>query len=167
MDHPISSLCHRPWRTATLVASAVAAVELCILLILGVMLLSKPLTDDIGLAAASRSVPKVPAPKPKTVGPAVARLPRGETSVLVLNGNGRTGAAGAAADRVRARGYLIGGVGNARRTNYTLTTVLYRPGRRGEALRLARDLGVKVVGPLDGMRTSDLMGAHLALIVGA
>jgi hypothetical protein len=44
---------------------------------------------------------------------------------------------------------------------------MYKGGYRGEALRLARDLHVKVVGPLDGLRPSALMGGQLALIVGA
>ena len=44
---------------------------------------------------------------------------------------------------------------------------MYRPGYRGEALRLARDLRIRIVGPLDGIRTRELMGAHVALVVGA
>jgi hypothetical protein len=43
---------------------------------------------------------------------------------------------------------------------------MYRTGYRGEALRLARDLKLKVVGPLDGVRPKELMGAHLALVLG-
>ena len=44
--------------------------------------------------------------------------------------------------------------------------IMYRAGYRAEALRLGRDLRIHAVGPLDGLRTSDLMGAHLALVVG-
>jgi hypothetical protein len=44
---------------------------------------------------------------------------------------------------------------------------MYRPGRKAEALRLAKDLRAKVVGPLDGLRVRDLMGAHVAVILGA
>jgi hypothetical protein len=87
--------------------------------------------------------------------------------VLVLNGNGRHGAAGAAADRLRRRGYRIGGVTNARRMDYARSLVMYRRGFAGEGARLARDLGVAVVGPLDGMRPSQLQRSHLVLIVGA
>jgi monoamine oxidase len=32
--------------------------------------------------------------------------------------------------------------------------------------RLAKEVGVKVVGPLDGLRAADLMGAHLAVVLG-
>ena len=39
---------------------------------------------------------------------------------------------------------------------------MYRPGFRAEGLRLARDLKVKVVGPLDGLPPSALTGGQLA-----
>jgi hypothetical protein len=107
--------------------------------------------------------PVVAKPKAKR---AVAALPRGRTKVVVLNGNGRTGAASEAADRVRARGYRIGVVGNADRADYTRSLVIYRGRFRGEAERLARDLGIRVVAPLDGMRPAELHGAHAAVILG-
>ena len=44
---------------------------------------------------------------------------------------------------------------------------MYRPGRRAEAERLAKDVRAKVVAPLDGLRLRDLMGAHVALVLGA
>jgi hypothetical protein len=44
--------------------------------------------------------------------------------------------------------------------------VMFRPGFKTEAQRLARDLGLKRVGPLDGVRARDLQGAHVALVVG-
>ena len=87
--------------------------------------------------------------------------------MLVLNGNGRTGAAAAEADRARAHGYKIGGIGDAKRTDYSRSIVMYRSGFRPEAARLARDLDIGVVGPLDGMKPRDLLGAHLAVVVGA
>jgi hypothetical protein len=34
-------------------------------------------------------------------------------------------------------------------------------------MRLARDLGVKVVGPLDGLSSSALQGGQLAVVLGA
>lgn len=157
----------RPWRTATLVASAVAAIELVIILVAGIALVGKPLTEKMRAAARDRTlgVPAPPKPKPPKIGSSAARLSRSETTVLVLNGNGVSGAAHDAASRVHARGYSIGEVGNAHRTDYMRTVVMYRPGYRGEALRLARDLRIKIVGPLDGLRIRDLMGAHVALVV--
>jgi hypothetical protein len=117
-------------------------------------------------AARQRAIgaPATPSKKPK-IGSSAARLVRSDTSVLVLNGNGVSGAAHDAASRVQARGYSVGGVGNAKRTDYMRSVVMYRPGYRGEALRLARDLRIKIVGPLDGLRVRDLMGAQLAVVV--
>ena len=95
------------------------------------------------------------------------KLSRAETSVIVLNGNGRAGAAAASAAAVRRFGYTIGTVGNAPRTDFTRTIVMFRKGYRPEAVRLAKDLNVKIVGPLDGLRPKDMLGAHVALVVGS
>jgi hypothetical protein len=159
----------RPWRTATLVASAVAVLELCILLVAGVALLTKPVATRVEAAATEPVLaPGKPAPvESKRAEAARPTLPRNETSVLVLNGNGRTGAAAESADRLHRVGYIVGGVGNAPRSDYGRSAVMYRPGHRREALRLARDLRIKIVGPLDGLPVRQLMGAHLALVVGA
>jgi hypothetical protein len=158
-----------PWRTATVVASAVAALELVLLVVLGAMLLAEPVANQVRQAAEqkvfapvkpkARSAAKTPVGKPT--------LSRAETSVIVLNGNGRAGAAATSADAVRRFGYTIGSVGNAPRTDFTRTVVMFRPGHRPEAVRLAKDLNVKIVGPLDGLRPADLLGAHVALVVGS
>jgi hypothetical protein len=158
----------RPWRTATLVASGVAAFELVLLLILGVALLGKPLSEKMRDTAQQRSLGITTQAKPKPkIGSSAPRLSRSETTVMVLNGNGISGAAHEASSRVEARGYSVAHVGNASRTDFTRSVVMYRPGFRGEALRLARDLRIRIVGPLDGMRTRELMGAHVAVVVGS
>jgi hypothetical protein len=167
VEHPVAAeALVRPWRTATLVASAVAAVELVIILVAGVVVVGKPLTERMRDTARDRTlgVPAATRKRPK-VGSSVPRLSRGETVVMMLNGNGITGAAHTASTRVRERGYTIGEIGNAKRTDYMRSVVMYRPGYRGEALRLARDLRIKIVGPLDGLRVRDLMGAHVAVVV--
>ena len=146
----------RPWRTATLVAAGVAAVELVVVVLLVAALVggsvgnAQPPTRPAG---AEKSAPK----------PALART---KTKVLVLNGNGQAGAAAAAASRVRSFRYPIAHVGNADRSDYGKSVVLYRNGRGREARRLARDLGVGLVGPLDGIRRTSLRGADVVLIVG-
>jgi len=84
----------------------------------------------------------------------------------VLNGNGQAGAAAAAAARVRAHGYVIGSVGNAAQPNGGRSVVMYRSGYEAEAARLAHDLRVRIVSPLDGMRPRQLMGSHLVLLLG-
>jgi hypothetical protein len=156
-----------PWRTATLVASAVAAAELVILIVVGVSLLAEPVSQHVRQAAEAKVFAPVK-PKPRAVAPVgKPKLGRAETAVIVLNGSGRSGAAAENADRVRTLGYTIGTVGNAPRSDFTRTLVMFRPGYRPEAVRLAADLKLKIVGPLDGLRASDLMGAHLALIIGS
>jgi hypothetical protein len=165
----------RPWRTATIVASLIAAVELVALLVLGFALLAKPVAHALKHHAANTATattakhaavkaPKVAVRKPP---PAVARLPRAKTGVLVLNGNGRTGAAAAEATRLHGLGYPVTSTGNAPRADYATTSVLYRPGFRGEAVRLEHDLGVHAVGPLDGLKPAALHGGKLAVILGA
>jgi hypothetical protein len=159
-----------PWRRATFVVSGVAAIELAILLAIAIPMVGKAVAGNVRTAAAERVLSPAPKPaaKPKAAATAAApALPREDTSVVVLNGNGLTGAAGHAADRVHELGYLVAGTGNAKRSDYARTIVMYRPGRKAEALRLAKDLRAKVVGPLDGLRVRDLMGAHVAVILGA
>src|SRR5262249_1691884 len=95
------------------------------------------------------------------------KLSRAQTGVIVLNGNGRQGAAAAGAERVHSFGYRISGTLNARRQDYAASVVMYRAGYRAEGLRLARDLKVNVVGPLDGLAPSVLNGGQLAVVIGA
>jgi LytR cell envelope-related transcriptional attenuator len=163
----------RPWRTATIVASLVASVELVLLLGGAAMLLAKPLSHAIrrhahATAAATRPAAKAaPAAKPKPVHHAAPPLARSKTAITVLNGNGENGAAAAAAAHLHSLGYRIASTGNARRQDYATTVVLYRPGFQAAGARLAHDLHVKVVGPLDGIAPSSLHGGQLAVILGA
>jgi LytR cell envelope-related transcriptional attenuator len=165
VDHPL--VAHdalvRPWRLAAFAACAIAAVELLILLAIGGgALVGAAKKEARAQTIAQRQKPVTQ--KPAKIAP--AKRPRAKTSVIVLNGNGRTGAAAAAASRVQSRGYKIRSVGNAPHTDFARSLVMYRPGFAGEAKRLARDLRVKQIGPLDGMRARDLRGAHAVYIVG-
>lgn len=166
MEHSLSDV-RTPWRTATLVASAVAALELVMLVALCVFLLAKPVSQHVQQAAEKKVFAPVQA-TPRAATPiGRPKLSRAETSVIILNGNGRPGAAADGAASVRGLGYTIGTVGNAPRSDFTRTLVMFRPGYRPEAVRLAADLKLKIVGPLDGLRPRDMMGAHVALIVGS
>lgn len=166
MEHSLLQA-RSPWRTATLVASGVAALELVVLVILGVVLLAKPVSDQVRQAAEAQVLAPVQMKRRNAPAVGAPKLARGETSVIVLNGNGRPGAAAASADAVRRFGYTIGTVGNAPRTDFTRTLVMYRKGYKAEGARLAKDLDLKIVGPLDGLRPADMLGAHVALIVGS
>jgi hypothetical protein len=160
VEHALPNPPGHPWRTIAVVAAGIATLELLGLVVVGVALLAKPVMHRARAEAAATPT------KPQAKTPARPLLPRGSISVTVLNGNGHAGAAAAQASRVRARGYLVGEVGNAPRTGYGRSVVMYRTGRRPEALRLARDLRIRLVSPLDGLRPRDLLGAQLAVVVG-
>ena len=164
----------RPWKTATLVASLVAAIELVLLLVAAVLLLAKPLAhamqrhaEAAAFAPAAKQTATPAARRARAAAVAKPRLARSATGVFVFNGNGRAGAASAAAAKLSALGYPIRGKANAARQDYASTVVMYERGFEAEGLRLARDLHVKVVGPLDGVRRSALQGGKLAVVLGA
>jgi len=169
VDHP--SILSNPlvWRRTALAAAALAAFELLLLIIIALAFLGKPLlggSDNRVLTAPAEEMAAPAAKKGAKPAPAQPKLTRTETSVIVLNGNGNAGAASEKADLIRTRGYLIAGTTNAPRTDFARSVVMYRPGYEAEARRLARDFRVGRVSPLDGLRKSDLQGAHIALIVG-
>jgi LytR cell envelope-related transcriptional attenuator len=164
-----------PWRTAAIVAAGVATVELFVLVVVGVVFGAKLLTDHAERAIAGPARAERTAAKDSAAGserkngatePKGAELPRNRTSVIVLNGNGISGAAAAGADRLRRFHYIIAATGNAPRSDFRHSLVMYRPGFRAEAVRLGHDLHVRRAVPLDGLTRRDLQGAHLALIIG-
>jgi len=159
-----------------MVACGVAAVELVLLVAAGGALLSRhssvssvPATHRAAtahraaLTTAKNGVLRVPVATHRV---AAVHVTRAHVGVLVLNGNGRPGAAADAASRVRRLGYPIRSVGNARSMSYARSIVMYRQGFEAEGRRLARELGIRIVGPLDGLRTSQLHGAKTVVIVG-
>jgi hypothetical protein len=152
------------WRKATIAVTVFAALEFVVLVGAGVAILGNPLAGHLATGSAKAADrPVRPAPQHTKTH---ALLPRHEVSVIVLNGNGRAGAAAWAADRVQHKGYLVGSVGNAARGDYSRTVVMYRAGYAAEGARLAHDLHVRVVSPLDGISTRQLMGSHLVLLLG-
>jgi hypothetical protein len=173
-----TDLAVQPWQRATLLFAVVAALELVLLIVAGGALLAKPGAQHRTAAKAAPATPRtttkttanksaaVKTGKPKPTPAPTAELPRSKVELVVLNGNGRQGAAAEAAARVKSRGYKVGTVTNAPRQDYPQTIVMYRRGFEGEAQRLARDLGVHVVSPLDGMRPAQLHGAQAVLILG-
>jgi hypothetical protein len=170
---PTTDALIRPWRTATVVATLVAAIELILLVVAAFLLLAKPLSH--ALHNHAKAVALTPAKKHiapvvhhvRKVLPAKPKLSRAQTRVFVFNGNGRSGAASRAAAQLSALGYKIPGTGNAKRQNYATTVVMYRPGYAPEANRLAHDFHVSVVGPLDGVTVSSLRGAQVTMVLGA
>jgi LytR cell envelope-related transcriptional attenuator len=165
---------------ATVVVSLVAVAEFVVLIAIALAVFGRPILDaaqgssshTARAASKATRAGKPPAAPAHTSAiwerePAKApRLPRSETSVLILNGNGIAGAAAGESESVRRKGYIIAEVGNAKRTDYRRSVVMYRPGYKPEAARLARDLRLYNVSPLDGIRAHDLMGAHVAVVIG-
>jgi hypothetical protein len=175
VDYPVNLPSSRNWRVTALAAAAFAALELVLLVIIAIAAIGLPFAEEQKAQAqadVARSATEDQEARPERAkGGAhaavpVATQPREETSVVVLNGNGITGAADLAAVGVRKHHYVLTGTGNAPRSDFPRTLVMYRPGFAGEAHRLARDVGVRRVAPLDGMRAGDLLGAQIALVVG-
>jgi hypothetical protein len=175
VDHSARLADPHPWRSAALIAATIAGIELCILVIVGIVAFGKFFTGQVEKASDPRAVvqeavARESAEAAKATGKAEAAaavLPRRETSVIVLNGNGVAGAAATMAERIRARRYTIAGTDNAPRS-LARSLIMYRPGFEQEAKRLARDtgLGTRRVSALDGLRPRALQGAHLVFILG-
>lgn len=163
MDYPVQA---NRWRTRALLFAAIATLELLALVGVGSLAAARVLAGEVETVARARELPATKRVTPAATSPKRPVLERSETSVVVLNGNGISGAAGEAAGRLRTLTYVVAGAGNAPRTDYAKTIVEYRAGYEREARRLAADVGVKLVGPLDGLHEPDLMGAHLALVLG-
>lgn len=166
----------RPWRRATVVASVVAAIELVLLLGAGAMLLAKPVSHVIKQHAEVAAVAVAPVPKEsKQLKKAIKQMnapvgkarPRDAVKVMVFNGNGRSGAAAGAASTLHTLGYKVAGTANAAHQNYATSVVMYRKGFRAEGTRLGKDLHIKVVGPLDGVKPTALDGGQVVVILGA
>jgi len=159
-----------------MVAIAIAAVELFILLMVGFVVGAKAFSDKTQTAttaAIQREAPQAARSQASAKDQSTQEqkqpsgpLPRGKTSVVVLNGNGIPGAAATTADQVHTLHYLVTATGNAPSTDFTASVVMFRPGFKPAAKRLAEDLNVKRVTPLDGLTKGDLQGAQLALVIG-
>jgi len=160
VEHALRSPSSHPWRTIAVIVAGIATLELLALVVTATALVAKPVAKHARAAAAKH------ASTPTAKVPVRPLLARRLVTVTVLNGNGVAGAAADAASRVRARGYKIRKVGNAPRSGYGRSVVMYRAGFRPEALRLGRDLGIALVSPLDGLRASNLAGAKLAVVLG-
>lgn len=154
-----------------------------LVLVLGLVFVAKPMATSAKAASAPETEAEAAddstGKKKKKKGakggvltrlpPAEAELSRAKTAVLILNGSGKRGAATATATELEARNYRIVGATNAAHPDYQRTIVLYRSGFRGEAERVARDLGLtrKRVAPVDGMKRAELGEARVVVILGA
>jgi LytR cell envelope-related transcriptional attenuator len=143
-----------PWRTIALAAGLLAVA----LLVAGGLALTRQEQGRTSVPETGR-VRKTAPPKPLR--------PRSHVSVLVLNGNGASGAAGGEATSILARGYRHAIPADAPSLDYARSLVLFRPGWQGEAERLARDTQIPTVASLDGRVASEYASVPLVLILGA
>ena len=145
-DRPFS------WRLGALVESALALATLGALVLTHRPERTRPVSD-------TGRVPK------RQVAPPLR--PRSRISVLVLNGNGASGAAGNEAADILARGYRHAIPSDAPSLDYARSLVLFRPGWQREAERLARDVKIPTVASLDGRVAPEYAHVPLIVVLGA
>jgi hypothetical protein len=150
------------------VVGVVAAIELVALIGIGATRLAGPLRTHTAVPATHVKAAAPPQHHVRTVAsiPAHPVRLRAKLSVLVLNGNGVNGAAGSEATSLQTLGYGGSRSEDAPRHDYARSMVLYVPGFVQEARRLARDTHVGIVAPIDGIRTADLKGSKLVVVLG-
>jgi LytR cell envelope-related transcriptional attenuator len=156
-----------PWRAATVVAVGVALLELVGLIVVGALLLARPMhRPHATKPAVSDTAAGVPAIHRRAV-PSHPLRARSQSRVIVLNANGVQGAAHTEAARLQSLGYPIGATANAARHDYAQSMVMYVPGWGKEARRLAREAGIRIVAPVDGLKPSALKGSRLVVLLGS
>jgi hypothetical protein len=155
-----------PWRAATVVVGAIAALELVALIAIGAVRLA-PAHHAVAAAHVQKQAPVRPAAPAIPPPPSHPMKSRAQTPVLVLNGNGKQGAASTQAVDLHTLGYAVSGAENAPRHDYAQTMVMYVPGFLPEARRLARDLAVRLVAPIDGLTPARLRGSKLVVLLGS
>ena len=87
-------------------------------------------------------------PKPKT---AVKPAPRGDVTVTVYNGSGRSGLAAQAASGLTRAGFKVGGTGNADRQDYSRTEIRYGSGGEAGARAVLAVVPSATLVPHDGV----------------
>jgi len=90
----------------------------------------------------------------------------GDVEVAVLNGTSVPGLAGKVGDDVRVNGFKLGTISNSR-SRFDQTVVMYEPHQRRAAKRVAHDLGIKPVQPIDRQTEQVSQGADVVVIAGA
>jgi hypothetical protein len=98
-------------------------------------------------------------PKPGAIVPA-------EVDVAVLNGTSVPGLAAKVGDDVRVNGFRLGAVTNSR-DQFDQTVVMYARGQQRAARKVAHDLGVKPLQPIDRQTEQAAGDADVVVIAGA
>jgi hypothetical protein len=99
-------------------------------------------------------------------GPKPGAIVPGEVEVAVLNGTSVPGLAAKVGDDVRVNGFRLGAVTNSRR-QIDQTVVMYGSGQQRAARKVAHDLGVKPLQPIDRQTEQTAGDADVVVIAGA
>jgi LytR cell envelope-related transcriptional attenuator len=99
-------------------------------------------------------------------GPKPGAIVPGDVEVAVLNGTSVPGLAAKVGDDVRVNGFKLGTVTNSS-DQFDQTVVMYEPGQQRAAKKVANDLGVKPVQPIDRQTEQASGGAAVVVIAGA
>jgi hypothetical protein len=120
----------------------------------------------LGLAAIFSSGELLGGDEGSKHGPRPGAIVPGDVDVAVLNGTSAPGLAAKVGDDVRVNGFKLGAVTNSRR-QFDQTVVMYEPGQQRAAKKVAHDLGVKPVQPIDRQTEQTADGANVVVIAGA
>ena len=99
-------------------------------------------------------------------GPRPGAINPGDVEVAVFNGTSAPGLAAKVGDDVRVNGFMLGTVTNSR-DQFDQTVVMYEPGQQRAAKKVAHDLGVKPVQPIDRQTEQTAGSADVVVIAGA
>jgi LytR cell envelope-related transcriptional attenuator len=92
-------------------------------------------------------------------------LKPGQVEVAVLNGTSEPGLAGRVSDKLSSDGFDIGKVGNSD-GSFTESVVMFTRGRKPEAARVARGVGIKKVRLITPEIRSDSAGGTVSVVIG-
>lgn len=96
---------------------------------------------------------------------AAAKIKPSEIEVTVLNGTSVVGLAAVFGDEVENKGFSLGAVTNSSES-FEESVVMFTPGHKTEARKVAKQLGISKLQPMSGEIESVSAGADVALIVG-
>jgi LytR cell envelope-related transcriptional attenuator len=120
----------------------------------------------LGLAAIFGSEELLKGGGESSQGPRPGAIDPGEVDVAVLNGTSVPGLAAKVGDDVRVNGFRLGAVTNSR-DQIDQTVVMYAPGQQRAAKKVAHDLGVKPLQPIDRQTEQTAGDADVVVIAGA
>jgi hypothetical protein len=96
---------------------------------------------------------------------AATKVKPSEVDVTVLNGTSVAGLAATFGDEVEGKGFNLGAVTNSS-SSFEESVVMFKPGHKMEARKVAKQLGISRLQPMNGEIQSVSAGADVAVIVG-